>query len=242
MADDPFTADASLSQLMAMGLLDCPECESDKVLLASNGDARNGGHLLLYKRLHPVGELAAEKNVSIEGSDKTLFIPYGTDERSSERRAPFMDTKTQPDLMHTLPEIVAADTASATFGGDRGFQTLLEQINRHPSFASLACGWESATHEGKILTYGYVDMAAVPIESNDYERARNLADMLMSDLSADAVRDVRYILALKLGIFQLRPVFFLDIETIASAKTERSSFKRWESALKRLAEAISRLT
>ena len=239
LANNPFTASQSLADLLKMGVIRCSVCNSTHVVLASTGDRVGGGHLLLARNPYPTGELANRKNVSIQGSSKSVFIPYGCDGKDPSARAPFADLKQHPELLDALPEITTADLASDNQGGNRSFRQLVSTVNRTPALISLGCAWESSPYEDQYLTYGYVDVARYPLPGSAYSTIESLSPALMENLCPGADPACKYILTIKLGIYQLRPIFVLDIEAIAAGPTEQSSYLAWEAALNRLSAALA---
>lgn len=238
LLNNPFTASQSLAVLLKMNLIRCSACNSTHVVLASTGDTMGGGHLLVARNPYPTGELANHKNVSVQGSAKSVFIPYDCDGKDPSVRAPFTDLKQCPELLDALPEITTADLVSDNLGGRQSFRHLVSAVNRTPALISLGCAWESSPYEDQYLTYGYVDVARYPLVVSYYSSIHKLAMALMESLCQGADPACKYILTIKLGIYQLRPIFVLDIEAIAAGPTERASFLAWESALSRLRMAL----
>ena len=239
LARDRVTAELPLSLLLEKRELLCGGCGGADILLTSVALTDDADNLLLYRFPYPVGKLMEAENICLELSSKSVYIPYGRDGRDPGRRSHWVDLKAQPQQLAGLPEIAAADEASDRFGGKRAFSRLLQRVNACPGLVTSGCSWESSFYDGSVLTYGYVDVGLQPLGLSYLKDIRQFGERVFRLLRDGLLPGVRYLLTVKLAIFEQRPVFVLDAEAVAAGCDEESAFLLWEHALAALETGLT---
>lgn len=232
------TAKQPLPDLMERGLLHCGGCGSSRILLTSVDTNSDSGNALLYRFPYRVGLRVASDTVSLEVSNKSVYIPYGLDGKHSGNRAGWTDLKALPERIDALPETASANLASDTWGGSRAFSRLIKDLNARRELATHGCAWESSAYEDSFLSYGYVDIGAYPLSSASFASVLRYAESIYQRLDDSAIDGTRYLLKVKLAIYEYRPVFVLDVEAVAVGADERCAFLRWEDAVDLLSTSL----
>lgn len=239
LARDCVTAELPLQLLLERRKLSCGGCGGAEILLTSLEPTDGADNLLLYRFPYPVGKLMEAENICLELSSKSVYIPYGRDGRDPARRSHWVDLKAQPQQLAVLPEVAAADEASDRFGGKRAFSGLLQRVNACPSLVTSGCSWESSFYDGSVLTYGYVDVGLQPLALSGFVDILQFGERVFHLLRDGLSPGVRYLLTVKLAIFEQRPVFILDAEAVAAGCDEERAFLLWELALAALEAGLT---
>ncbi|TXS96463.1 hypothetical protein FV139_02980 [Parahaliea maris] len=197
--------------------------------------------VVVCRRPYSIGELARSKNVEIHGGSTSVFIPYGMDGKDASRRAPYCDLKSAPDALQQLPEVVYSNELSDCYGGSSQLEQLLRQVNSFPSLTSLGCGLEVSPYDGGYLAYGYLDLARFPLEKNSFSSTMQLAQRLMAVLGEFACASKKFVITVKVGIYELRPIFILDVEAVGAGTTAGDAFNNWEGGLHLIGDALKQV-
>jgi hypothetical protein len=149
--------------------------------------------------------------------------------------------KGAPDALKQLPEVVYADQLSACYGGSRALERLLRLVNSFPYLTTLGCGLELSPYGDRHLAYGYLDIARYPLVERSFATIKQRAQCLMAALCDSADPSVKFLLTIKVGIYELRPLFVLDVEAVGAGATAGEAFKCWETALDLLGNALRQI-